>query len=192
MGLRILSIFAAMALLVGCATLSNLNKNYSLGAKPTQSVVIIGVKPDDIRFGVEEGALVDDQFKWSATATPILAIYPEHGYVVAVMDATDSDEIYALTNLMESVHHYRACGAKPIDTFAIEPGKIVYLGDYAFAPPLEELTHTITYDPGSAEKFIRDNYPNLKDVPFVTEHVTPRMELGYRDMPLQALVHSCD
>jgi hypothetical protein len=182
---------ALLALLSACATLSNLNKNYSLGPKPTQSVVVIGVKPDDIRFGVEEGTLVKDQFKGSPTATPIFALYPDHGYVVAVMDTTDPDQLYALTNLKQSIHLYRGCG-HALETFAVEPGKIIYLGDFEFADPPAGLKHTISYDPASAEKFMRDNYPNLKDVPFAAQKTLPRDEVGFHQSNLQWLMTTCD
>jgi len=188
--LKAATVMLMAAALTSCATLTNLDKSYSLGSNPTRSIVIIGVKPDDIRFGVEEGALVDDQFKWSATATPILAVYPENGYVVAVMDATDPDQIYALTNLMQSIHHYRGCG-RALETFGIEPGKVVYLGDFEFASPPAGLKHTISYDPASAEAFIRDNYPNLKDVPFVTEKTVQRDEVGFRQNDAQWLMTTC-
>ena len=189
--LKIITILAIAWALAGCATLSNLNKDYSLARKSTKSVVIIGVKPDD-RFGVEEGTLVHDQYKWDAKATPVLAVYPVDGYVVAVMDETDSDQIYALTNIMESIHHYRACGSKPVETFTIEPGKIIYLGDFEFATPPVGFKHTITYDPDSAEKFIRQNYPNLKGVPFVTQHTVQRVEIGFWQTELQGMVSNCD
>lgn len=184
-------IVAVLALLSGCATLTNLNKGYSLGSTPTQSVVIIGVKPDDIRFGVEEGKLVDGQFKWSATATPIFALYPDQGYVVAVVDATDPDQIYALTNLKESIHLYRGCG-HALETFSIEPGKIIYLGDFQFASPPAGLKHTISYDAVSAQDFIRQNYPNLKDVPFATQQTVQRDELGFHQNDVQWLMTTCD
>lgn len=189
--LKKIAILAATWALSGCATMNNLSTDYSLDRNPTQSVVIIGVKPDD-RFGVEEGALARGQFKWDPGATPIFALYPKDGYIVAKMDMTKPSQIYALTNLMESIHHYRACGSKPIDTFTVEPGKIIYLGDFEFASPPVGLKHTITYDPDSAEKFIRQNYPKLKDAPFITQHTVPRLEIGFWQTEIQGMVVNCD
>lgn len=178
-------------MLMGCATLSNLSTTYSLSEDTHKAVIIIGVKPDD-RFGVEEGKLVNGQFKYDPEATPILAVYPKDGYVVAEMDETDGNQVYALTNIKESVHIYRACGGKPVDTFTVEPGKIIYLGDFQFPTPPVGLSHMTSYDPGSAEKYIRKNYPKLSGAPFVTQRTIQRAEIGFWETDIQGLVSNCD
>jgi hypothetical protein len=190
-----MKIITLVAVLVvsGCATLSNLDKGYSLDSRSTKSIMIFGVKPN-YRFGVEEGMLVNTQFKWDAGATPILAVYPKSGYVIAVMNKTSSNQIYALTSLKTSTfsYYYHACNDSPVDTFTIEPGKIIYLGDFHFSGPPDPFKHTITYDPDSAEQYIRHNYPELKSVPFVTQHTQPRLEIGYRQMEIQMFFQTCE
>lgn len=172
--------FAMAGLLESCAT-TNLNSSYVLTDKTTKAVVVLGVK-GGYRVIVEQGSLKDKTFqydKWRSGAE--FSITPVNGYIVTVIDATTNEKLDAITRVADPHHFlpptYYPCG-NLVPTFILRPGVITYIGDYSFNEKTKWLDPVAVYDPRTAQEFVRAHYPNLGDVPFVTEHIVNMNVIG--------------
>lgn len=178
--MKFLFIVPLVALLVGCATSSNLSVTYTLSDPKTQSVVVLGVKPD-YRVRVDEGGLQGNAFKFDSFASGKFSLTPVDGYIVTTLNATPEGSRYAITYIFD-MHHllphaYTPC-KNTTPTFTISPGSVVYLGDYSFQESSDGLGRTVSYDEKSVKQYLDHHYPGLSGLPFINEHAVDMHVIG--------------
>lgn len=179
-GMKNVSLVPFLALLVGCATTSNLNSNYTLNNLGTQSVVVLGVQPD-YRVRVDEGNLENGAFKFNSFASGKFSVTPVDGYIIATLDATPEDKRYAITYIFDThhlmTHAYTPC-ANTTPTFSVPPGSVVYLGNYTFNESADGLSRAVSYDEKSVKAYLDQHYPGLASLPFISQHAVDMHVIG--------------
>lgn len=150
---------------VGCATVSNLDKNSRLENISTEAIIVIGVSPKEYKINIVRGDLINDKFEFSTVVTPTAWVGPSQGFVVLNVPVLKKDQAYAILRVgnNDSIISKEQCEGWPAVTFNPKAGKINYITsiEYSKVGKTILLQGKIKGDSNKAKRYMRNNYKKL-------------------------------
>lgn len=165
--------FTLILAISGCASFSkNIDTNYSVGAAPNESLLIMGINKD-YQVGILDGRIQTvegTEVFISENATTGNVIGPENNYIIVPLqleeESTTHYGIHAFLEYGFLFQLYMPCGGEPTTVFQLPRGEIGYIGEFTFGNiegdyKNRSLTYKIHYDIDKVKTFLNENYPNL-------------------------------
>jgi hypothetical protein len=162
--MRWLSIVAAAVLLSACTSIHRLSSTQSFDPN-TESVVVLGLQPDNHRIQIFPGTVQGDQwheklgiatFFGSAERGYVLAKAPNDTALAVSMIRVVADEKQILGT------KYTPCGNSRTVVFQVPRGKVIYLADFYYQQAGDRLQLEYAADLARARRYVDDNFPALR------------------------------
>jgi hypothetical protein len=122
---------AALAVLSGCANVSNLDPRSDYANFGNDTIIVMGVSPRN-QIQVFEGEREDGKWRRKLLNAE-LAVYPQGGYIVARLPARTGKENYGIGGVVAEGPGgglLVPCLGSRVPTFEAPGGKVVYVGDF--------------------------------------------------------------
>ena len=152
--------------LSSCTSFRTLDENTSLKSN-TESVFILGVKPENYRLFIFPGSVKNQVFHQNTFRPASVYGSAQDGYLVGKAQAGDTLAITMIRVVKDKNAvlgaDFVACSQVKTMTFTIPEGKVIYLGDVDYKFEDKYLEVRYSKDLGSATRFIRKNYPKLQE-----------------------------
>ena len=159
------ALLALLSLLVGCASLGQLDGNVRAPSE-NESIFVMGLAPDNYRVSMFPGAVEDQQFHQNPLRTAALYASAKDGYVVGKAVAGDVLGLANIKTVRDSEAllgaNYKACGDARTMVFTVPKGKVIYLGDLGFFYRNGGLSIRYYQDLAAAQAYVDKNFPALK------------------------------
>jgi hypothetical protein len=166
--MKIKHLLAALlaTLVIGCSSLHTFGTVPTSTPLPTEAetIVIFGLKQDNIRISVHAGEIVKDRF--SADLSPDLDAPSTRSYVVGKLESGKSFAVaaIALSRPGGGTPHtgFRPCGDSKVAVFETTKGKILYIGDLTVSQGAASgISITYSDDLSAAQAFVAKEFPAL-------------------------------
>jgi len=159
----LLTILGVSILFSGCS--HKLNKNYALKKDSKESVFVMGVNSNKFALILHPGDVKNESFSSKGLSAAFMG-RSENGYIINSTEGNNHIGFKYIAAISEEtdqiIFQQPICDGIKTPVFKVPEGKVVYVGDVNLQYADGKIEYKMDSNFEKAEKFINENYPNLK------------------------------